>query len=113
MFKLTSLQNAPRVPFRFDGRKLHSSNQIEVIHVHLKPGETTPTFTADCDVFVWVGNGEAMIETNTMKAHVEAGTFIEVKRDVDRSIANFGAVPLELLIIKVFDSTHKPIVNNL
>lgn len=113
MLKLTSLSNAPRVPFGFEGRKLHCSNKIEVIHINLKPGEATPVLMGDFDVLVWVGKGQALVETRSIKAHVESGTLVELKRDVDRSIANDSNSPSELLIIKVFDRICTPIVNNL
>ena len=80
-FSICSLNDSPRVPFKFDGRILYSSDCYELVHLTLLPGEGMELHAQPFDVvfFVIEGNGTLAVGNESLEAgentaiHVGAG----------------------------------------
>lgn len=88
------------VPFDFDGRILIQTDELEVIHLVLKPGEIIGMHSQPIPVsfFVLAGEGILTIGSDTIQSQSEM--MINVEPDVMRSWKNTGTDQLKLLVIK-------------
>jgi quercetin dioxygenase-like cupin family protein len=98
--QITQIESAPKVPFRFDGRIMYSSEMLEVIHLTLPPGDKMEPHTQPFDVvfFVIEGTGKLQIEDETIEGN--PGTCIRVPAGRLRSWNNNGNGDFRVLVIK-------------
>ena len=97
---ITNLEDAPAVPFEFDGRIMYSSGQIEVIHLALKPGERMESHTQPFGVIFFVISGNAILDVGRKPVTVIPGTCIHVPAGARRSLGNNGPEEFRVLVIK-------------
>jgi len=99
-YQHTKLENAPRVPFNIDGRKLFASEKLEVVHLTLHPGEKMDPHSNPVDVvfFIIEGAGELAIGGDSLAVSVNQSIF--VRAGILRGWKNTGTGPLRILVIK-------------
>lgn len=102
--KTTKLHEAPKVPFNLDGHIVAQSQNIEVVHLHLKPGEILEKHTNPFDVIFYVLEGKAMIESGNEKALVQKNESVYIQTGVSRGIENISINDFKLLVIKILNS---------
>lgn len=100
--EITTPENAERVPFALNGRKMFSSPTAEIVHLSLKPGETVEKHSNPFDVVFYVLEGEATIEVDGVKAILKTDCSLEVKRDKPRGMSNNTEKDMRLLVFKLF-----------
>jgi len=100
--KIVSLEEAPRVPFNLDGRRLLTGRSIEIIHLSVKPKEAVERHTNPFDVFFYILGGRGTIEIEDESIEVRPDLGIEIPRGRKRGIRNDGDEPLKLLVVKLF-----------
>jgi quercetin dioxygenase-like cupin family protein len=100
-YQITPFNQAPKVPFSLDGRKLFTSEHLEIIHLILQPGEGMEPHSQPMDVvfFVLEGTGTLTVANDPIEA--AANTTIYVKSGVQRGWANFGSDSLRILVNKL------------
>ena len=101
-FNVIQLKDAPKAPFPLDGRILFTSPELEMIHLTLKPGESTDPHIQPFDVLFYVidGIGDLIVENDSLK--VTAGTLIEIRQGTMRNWINPKKNNLQLMAIKRF-----------
>ncbi len=100
-YQIILFDQAPKVPFNLDGRKLFTSENLEIIHLTLQPGEGMEPHSQPMDVvfFVLEGTGTLNVANDSLEA--TANTTIYVKSGTQRSWANSGSDPLLILVNKL------------
>ncbi|HNY01251.1 MAG TPA: cupin domain-containing protein [Bacteroidales bacterium] len=101
--KITTLSSAPRVPFKFDGRILHTSDRYELVHLTLHPGEAMDMHAQPFDVVFYVDGGTGTLQAGEERFQIEAGTAVHVAKGVMRAWSNPGAEPLRVLVNKILE----------
>ena len=105
-YTICSLDNAPRVPFKFDGRILFSSGRYELVHLTLQPGDGMEAHTQPMDVVFYVTEGTGTLAIGDPGSHqemVEVGcdTAVHLKAGISRAWKNTGGQPLLILVNKL------------
>jgi len=95
-------ENAEKVPFALNGRKMYSSPTAEIVHLTLKPGETVDRHSNPFDVVFYMLEGEATIEIDGVKAILKTDCCLEVKRDKPRGMSNNTGKDVRILVFKLF-----------
>jgi quercetin dioxygenase-like cupin family protein len=98
--KITKLENAPQVPFKFDGRIMFSSDQLELIHLSLKPGEKMEPHSQPFDVVFYVLAGNGILELAAQSVDGTPGTCIQIPAGMQRGWKNSGNDEFRILVVK-------------
>ncbi len=100
--KITTLQNAEKVPFNLDGRKMYSSEKVELVHLSLKQGEEIAPHSNPFDVvfFAIEGIGEVVVDDEIARLAANDSIFIGMNRQ--RGLKNTSKEILRVLVIKIF-----------
>ncbi|HOP03700.1 MAG TPA: cupin domain-containing protein [Tenuifilaceae bacterium] len=96
-----SLDNAEKVPFNLDGRKMFISEKVEIIHLTLKPGEVLDKHTNPFNVVFYILEGSGVVETEDESKLVEPDMTIEIQKGIPRGIKNTSNHILRLLVVKI------------
>jgi len=99
--KITRLNQAPKVPFDLDGHILANHANVEIIHLHLKPGERIEKHTNPFDVIFYILEGKAMLESDLERVLVMKDQSIVIEAGVNRGIENISVGDFRLLVIKL------------
>jgi mannose-6-phosphate isomerase-like protein (cupin superfamily) len=91
----------PKVPFRFDGRILYSSDRYELVHLVLHPGESMEMHTQPIDIIFFVAEGEGNLAVGDDNINVAANTTIRINAGIYRAWSNTGVRPLKILVNKL------------
>jgi mannose-6-phosphate isomerase-like protein (cupin superfamily) len=94
------LQDAPKIPFNLDGKIMHTSDKLELVHLTLKPGEKIGKHPQPFDVVFYILSGNAVLETDHEVIEVNENTSIFVPAGIQRGWNNTGPADLKLLVIK-------------
>ncbi len=98
-----SLSDAPRVPFKFDGRILHTSGRYELVHLTLQPGEEMEMHTQPMDVVFFVAEGSGTLRAGGEIMQIEENTAVSVAKRVMRAWSNEGVGPVRILVNKILE----------
>jgi quercetin dioxygenase-like cupin family protein len=98
--KPTSLENAPKVAFDLDGRIMHSSEKLELVHLTLKPGEILHKHKNPADVVFYILEGKGILIYEDHKIETAKDSCISLKHNIERGWENNGSENLRILVIK-------------
>lgn len=98
---IQNLSNSPKIPFDLDGHILHSENQIEIIHLLLKPGEILTEHKNPFDVIFFVTEGNGTITVENKSFEMTKNDTTKVTSDKNRGWKNNSTDDLRLLVIKL------------
>jgi len=98
--RITKLEDAPRVPFKLDGRILFSSEKLELIHLSLKPDEKMEPHTQPFDVVFYVLSGNGILDTEGQSIIGVPGTCIYIPQGKQRGWKNNGQEEFRVLVVK-------------
>lgn len=104
-YRLTLFEQAPRVPFKLDGRKLFSSADFEMVHLTLQPGEGLAPHAQPIDVVFFVVQGAGTLTVGDENLEIPENTTIHVKSGILRAWTNTGKLPLRILVNKLIYTT--------
>jgi quercetin dioxygenase-like cupin family protein len=96
----THVNDAPKVTFDLDGKIMHTSDKLEVVHLTLKPGEKIGKHPQPYDVIFYVLSGDAILETDPEDIEVKENTSIFVPAGMQRGWNNNGLKKFKVLVIK-------------
>jgi len=100
MINLTHYDEAPRVDFAFDGRKMYSSGSVEIIHLRLKPDERLDKHTNKLTTVFYVLEGTSLLETDQKAVQLKANDCVEVAENTPRCLFNNSVHDFRVLVIK-------------
>ncbi|MGE0079451.1 MAG: cupin domain-containing protein [Bacteroidales bacterium] len=100
--KLTTLDSAEKVPFNLDGRKMFTSEKVELIHLNLNPNEEVDQHSNPFDVIFYILEGDGTIIIDEESTPVKANYSLFVEKDKQRGMINTGSSNLRVLVFKVF-----------
>ncbi|MFP4557017.1 MAG: cupin domain-containing protein [Bacteroidales bacterium] len=100
--KINTLTTAEKVPFNLDGRKMFTSEKVEIIHLTLNQGEVLNKHTNPFDVVFYILEGTGIVETDEHSTTVEPDMSIDIKGNIYRGVRNTGDGSLRLLVVKIF-----------
>ena len=100
ILKVTTLEDAPKVPFRLDGRILFSSEKLELIHLTLQPGEKMELHSQPFDVVFYVISGNGILDFEGQPVNGTQGTCIHVPAGMQRGWKNNGPSEFRVLVVK-------------
>ena len=91
-------------PHKVDARKLFDSQNAQVIHLELKPGEKLIRHITPVDVIFYVLEGKGIVEIGNEKKEVAKDDLIESPANIPHCWYNESQSVLRFLVIK----TPKP-----
>lgn len=100
--QLITLESAEKVPFNLDGRKMFTSNKMELIHLNLNPNEEVAQHTNPFDVIFYIIEGVGIANVNGETLLLKPNYTLFIEKDKQRGMANTGSNNLRMLVIKVF-----------
>ena len=100
--KITTFENAEKVPFNLDGRKMFTNEKFELVHLTLKPSEEIALHANPFDVnfFILEGKGTVIFENESINVVPNTSVFIE--KDKQRGMRNNSDKLFKVLVVKVF-----------
>ncbi len=96
----TSLSEAPRIPFDFEGYKMHSSQTAEIIHLKLRLGEHIPQHPNASDVVACLVEGHVTLDMGDNQTPLALYDVVEIEKGAARGFTNTGDSDARLLIFK-------------
>lgn len=105
--KITKIAEAPNVPFDLDGRIMLKSNELEIIHLRLMPGQNLEKHRNPFDTVFYILEGKAIIDTQEGTVIAEPDMVIELSKIVERSVENNGSNDFRMLVIKKLKTADK------
>ena len=88
-------------PHDVEARKLYDTENAQVIHLTLKPGEALKKHITPVDVFFYVLEGEPTIEVGKERKTVSADHLIESPAKIPHCIYNETDKIARILVVKV------------
>lgn len=92
--------SAVKNPHGVDARKLHADENVQVVHIELKPGENLIKHATAVDVFFYVLEGEGVIEIGDEKMTAKKDTLVLSPKDVAHSLYNTSSDDFRVLVVK-------------
>ena len=96
----TNTDNATKLPLNQDAWLLFRFDQLEVIRLHLAPGESMENHINEWRIIFFVLRGRGSLDVEGEVYDMEQGQSIAVEAGRKRSWSNRGAQTLELLVVK-------------
>ncbi len=97
--------SAPVILRQPEARRLFADQHVELVWMHLLPGESIAGHINPLRVIFYVLEGEGTLSLSGMQIKLKPTQGIPVERNVMRAWHNHGKTPLRLLVIKELDTT--------
>lgn len=104
-----NIDNTPALPLRHKAWKLLSFDNLELIRLHLDPGESMENHINDWRIVFHVLAGSGTLDVEGDPILLGKGQSIAVRAGVERSWSNQGTTTLEILVIKSLNTSHEPV----
>ncbi|MDD3321882.1 MAG: cupin domain-containing protein [Paludibacter sp.] len=96
--------NTTKNPHGVDARKIHDNENVQVVHMCLKAGESLKKHTTAVDVFFYVLEGEGIVEIGDEKLKVTKDMLIDSPKNIPHCLYNDSNADFRVLVVK----TPKP-----
>ena len=87
-------------PHGVDARGISDTENAQVAHITLQPGESLKKHITPVDVVFYVLEGRGVVEIGEERAEVEVDTLIESPAKIVHRWTNESEAPLRILVIK-------------
>ncbi len=91
-------------PHGIDARKIHDNENVQVVHMCLKAGESLKKHVTAVDVFFYVLEGEGIVEIGDEKQKVTKDMLIDSPKNIPHCLHNKSNADFRVLVVK----TPKP-----
>jgi len=91
-------------PHGVEAKRIHENENVQVVHMLLKPGESLKRHTTPVDVFFYVLEGEGIVEIGDEKQKVTKDMLIDSPKEIPHCLYNEGISNFRVLVVK----TPKP-----
>ena len=93
-------QEIRETPHKIDVRLLYETDDAQVMHINLKPGEALKPHITPVDVFFFVLEGTPTIQVGEEKIEVKAGLLAESPKDIVHCLYNHSDAPARIMVVK-------------
>jgi len=87
-------------PHAVDARKLHSNDEVQVVHIVLKSGESLKKHTTAVNVFFYVLEGEGIVEIGDEKQVVTKDMLVDSPKNIPHCLYNESDGDFRVLVVK-------------
>ena len=87
-------------PHGVDARKLRSKDDVQVVHMLLKPGHSLKKHITAVNVFFYVLEGEGVVEIGDEKQTVTKDCLIDSPKDIPHCLYNESTTDFRVLVVK-------------
>jgi len=87
-------------PHKVDVRLLYETDDAQVMHILLQPGEALKPHITPVDVFFFVLEGTPSIRVGDETLEINDSMLVESPRDIVHCLYNYGKVPARILVVK-------------
>ena len=94
-------------PHGVEARKIHDNENVQVVHMLLKPGESLKKHFTPVDVFFYVLEGSGIVEIGDEKQEVGKDMLVDSPKNIPHCLYNEGSEIFRVLVVK----TPKPTAN--
>ena len=94
---VASFQNVHAV----EAKKIYATENAEVIHMALSPGQSLKKHTTPVDVFFYILEGKGFVEIGDKKQEVEKDMLIDSPKGIPHLLGNSGEEVLRFLVVKI------------
>lgn len=91
-------------PHGVDARKIHENENVQVVHILLKAGESLKKHATPVDVFFYILEGEGVVEIGDEKLSATKDMLVESPKNIPHCLYNDGNADFRVLVVK----TPKP-----
>ncbi len=98
--KITSLEDAPKSASGLDAYKMYTSDNLEVMHLHLNPGQEISLHINPSDVVFCVMEGTLVLKTTGNRHKLNKFDLAEVKGGTERGLKNSSDKDTRILVMK-------------
>jgi len=84
-----------------EAKKVYSTENAEVIHMSLTPGQSLKKHTTPVDVFFYILEGKGVVEIGEETQEVEKDTMIDSPKDIPHLLRNTGEGFFRFLVVKL------------
>lgn len=88
-------------PHAVESKRIYDTENAEVIHMSLRPGQSLKRHTTPVDVFFYILEGRGTVEVGDERQEVEGDTLIESPKDIPHLLSNSGEGAFRFLVVKV------------
>ncbi|AIF70168.1 carbohydrate-binding protein [Palaeococcus pacificus DY20341] len=88
-------------PHGVDVKKLIGTENAQIFHITLKPGEELKKHTTPVDAFLYVIKGKGIVEVGEEKEEVRKATLVYLPKEIPHKVSNTGSLEMKFLVIKV------------
>jgi quercetin dioxygenase-like cupin family protein len=97
---ITSLENAPKVQSGLDAHKMHTSQALDIVHLHLNAGDCIPLHVNDIDVVFCILEGCVHLLLSAEAAELKKFDVVEIPAGIERGLNNTSGTDARVLVIK-------------
>lgn len=87
-------------PHKVSVRKLYDTENAQVMHIELKPGEALKKHITPVDVFFYILEGEGVVEIGDEQEKVSQDMLIESPAKIPHRLLNPGEGTFRVLVVK-------------
>jgi mannose-6-phosphate isomerase-like protein (cupin superfamily) len=87
-------------PHGVDARKIHDNENVQVVHILLKPGEQLKKHSTAVDVFFYILEGNGIVEIGDKKMEVSKDFLIDSPKDIPHCLYNESEEIFRVLVVK-------------
>jgi len=98
--QICSLQDAPMVQANLDAKKMYSSKELEIVHLHLNPLEKIPVHKNSVTVLFCVLEGVGTLTCGNDNSELYQYDVVEIPAGIERGLTNSSSGDLRVLVIK-------------
>jgi mannose-6-phosphate isomerase-like protein (cupin superfamily) len=98
---------ASKNPHGVEAKKNHESENAQVVHILLNPGESLKKHSTPVDVFFYVLEGEGFVEIGDERQKIWKDMLIDSPKNIPHCLNNEGSEIFRVLVVK----TPNPIGN--
>ena len=87
-------------PHGVEAKKIHDNENVQVVHMLLKPGESLKKHTTPVDVFFYVLEGVGIVEIGDEKQEVNKDMLVDSPKNIPHCLYNEGKEIFRVLVVK-------------
>ncbi|HNX44680.1 MAG TPA: cupin domain-containing protein [Bacteroidales bacterium] len=98
--KINAYHSVPAMSSGHDARVMHSSPGLEVVHLHLLPGEAVAQHVNNIDIVMCLLQGNTTIVSGDHTYNLNPFDVIEIPAGVERGVVNSDDGDARILVLK-------------
>jgi len=92
-------------PHGVEAKKIHENENVQIVHMLLKPGECLKKHTTPVDVFFYILEGVGIVEIGDEKQKVSKDMLVDSPKDIPHCLYNEESEIFRVLVVKTPNPT--------